>query len=104
MRQLVEKLWKHSEAQKEENACLRESLSKAHRAGKRQAAPFSKGPPKTNPQRPGRKRGKHYGVKARRPVPDHVDKGYEAPIGPRRPHCGSKELKQTNVFVNCTCP
>ena len=97
LREQVEKLRKHTEAQKEENARLRESLSKAHRAGKRQAAPFSKGPPKTHPQRPGRKRGKHYGVKVRRPVPDHFDESYEAPIGPRCPHCGSKELKQTRV-------
>ena len=32
-------------------------LEAARRAGKRQAAPFSKGPPKENPQRPGQKAG-----------------------------------------------
>jgi predicted nuclease with TOPRIM domain len=56
LRREVEKLQKQNEAQKEENARLRESLGNAHRAGKRQAAPFSKGPPKTNPKREARRR------------------------------------------------
>jgi len=98
LRQQVEKLRKQNEAQKQENARLRDSLSGAQRANKRQAAPFSKGPPKTNPRRPGRKPGKHYGVKARRPIPNHFDESYEAPIGPRCPHCGGQELKQTGVM------
>src|SRR3990172_8692093 len=34
-----------------------EQLEAARRAGKRQAAPFSKGPPKENPKPPGRKAG-----------------------------------------------
>ena len=36
---------------------LRKELEEALRALKRQAAPFSKGGPKPNPQRPGRKPG-----------------------------------------------
>lgn len=79
-----------------ENAQLRESVSEAQRAGKRQAAPFSKGPPIPNPKRPGRKPGKDYGVKARRPIPDHVDESYEAPIGPC-PHCGGEDFQETKV-------
>ncbi|MGH7908748.1 MAG: IS66 family transposase [Thermodesulfobacteriota bacterium] len=97
LRQQVETLRKQNQAQQEENTRLRESLSEAHRAGKRQAAPFSKGPPKTNPKRPGRKPGKDYGVKARRAIPDHFDESYEAPIGPRCTHCGGQELEDTEV-------
>jgi transposase len=36
---------------------LKAELEEARRAGKRQAAPFSKGPPKARPKRPGRKPG-----------------------------------------------
>jgi len=97
LRQEVETLRKENRAQKEPNALLREHLADAHRAGKRQAAPFSKGPPKTNPTPSGRKRGTPYGVKARRPVPDHFDESYEAPVGPRCPRCGSEDLEETGV-------
>jgi len=97
LRQEIDRLRQENRVQKEENARLRESVAEAHRAGKRQAAPFSKGPPKTNPKRPGRKRGEQYGVKARRPVPDHFDESYETPIGPECPHCGSNELEEVRV-------
>lgn len=43
---------------------------KAARAGKRQAAPFSKGEPKKNPAKTGRKSGRQYGLKAHRPLPE----------------------------------
>jgi transposase len=56
-----------------ENARLRGQLEEARRAGKRQAAPFSKGDSKKDPARPGRKSGADYGTRAHRPVPDHVD-------------------------------
>jgi len=56
-----------------ENVRLRSQLEAARRAGKRQAAPFSKDDPVKNPARPGRKSGAGYGIKAHRPVPDHVD-------------------------------
>lgn len=84
-------------------------LEKATRAGKRQAAPFSKGPPKDKPKKPGRKSGPKYGSKAHRPLPeqdpdeivdvplpescnacggavdeDHVDQQFQMEI-PRRP-------------------
>ncbi|MCA1698236.1 MAG: IS66 family transposase [Actinobacteria bacterium] len=52
---------------------LRGQLEAARRAGKRQAAPFSKGDPKKDPQRPGRKSGDRYGTKAHRGIPDRVD-------------------------------
>jgi transposase len=56
-----------------ENARLRGRLEEARRAGRRRAAPFSKGEPKKDPARPGRKSGAEYGARAHRPVPDHVD-------------------------------
>jgi transposase len=37
-------------------------VEKLTRGGKRQAAPFSKGPPKLNPRKPGRKSGDDYGT------------------------------------------
>jgi transposase len=45
---------------------LNGQLQQAQRAGKRQAAPFAKGPPKPEPKRPGRKPGPDYGPKAHR--------------------------------------
>ncbi|MDA8021362.1 MAG: hypothetical protein MPN21_28370, partial [Thermoanaerobaculia bacterium] len=36
------------------------------RSGKRQAAPFSKGKPKAEPEKPGRKPGDDYGMRPRR--------------------------------------
>jgi transposase len=97
LQQEMERLRKENQAQKEANARLRASVEAAQRAGKRQAAPFSKGPPKANPKQNGRKPGEHYGVKAQRPVPAHVDERYEAPIGPCCPHCGSDDLEETGV-------
>ncbi|MGH8933494.1 MAG: hypothetical protein ACRDZO_23385 [Egibacteraceae bacterium] len=58
------------------------------RAGKRQAAPFSKGKPKSAPGRPGRKPGQAYDRKAHRPIPDHVDEVVAAPAPEVCPDCG----------------
>ena len=96
LRQEIEKLRKENQAQEAENARLRASVSEAQRASKRQAAPFSKGPPKANPKRPGRKPGKAYGIKARRPVPDHFDESYEALVE-ACPYCASEDLEETEV-------
>jgi transposase len=52
---------------------LERILEEVRRGGKRQSAPFSKGTPKTNPKRPGRKKGAAYGKQATRPVPPRVD-------------------------------
>ncbi len=70
-----------------ENERPRRLLEEAPRAGKRQAAPFSRQEPKTDPQKPGRKAGKQYGCRYRRPLPEHVDEIIEVllPAGcPRR--------------------
>src|SRR3954470_9027539 len=65
---------------------LRSELEQARRAGKRQAAPFSKGPPKTDPKRPGRKPG-HPPSHRPAPPPEQVDRIIEVPLPPECPEC-----------------
>ena len=69
-------------------ARLEQLLEKSHRSNKRQAAPFSKGLPKADPKRPGRKPGDDYGQKACRAVPPVIDEFHDAPLPPRCPRCG----------------
>jgi transposase len=66
---------------------LRRENEKLQQAAKRQAAPFSKGPPKRNPKRRGRKAGKRYGRRASRPVPCRVDRVVEVPAPLFCPDC-----------------
>jgi len=73
-----------------ENARLRGLLEEARRASKRQAAPFSKGEPKRDPARSGRKSGEEYGTKARRGVPERVDEEIEVPLPDGCPCCGGE--------------
>ena len=68
---------------------LETQLETAQRAGKRQAAPFSKGEPKAHPRRPGRKAGAAYGPRARRPIPAHVDETIDVPL-PAACDCGGE--------------
>jgi transposase len=75
---------------------LTAQLDEQHRAGKRQAAPFAKGPPKPDPKKPGRKSGKHYGSKAHRPPPERIDEVHEAPLPDACPDCGGK-IDETHV-------
>lgn len=56
---------------------LEKLIEELRRRGKRQAAPFSKGAPKSNPKRPGRKPGQEYGARASRPRPAKVDETVE---------------------------
>jgi transposase len=72
-----------------ENEKLKDELDAARRAVYRQAAPFSRGQTVAAPQRPGRKPGVAYGVRAHRRCPSHVDEAYEAPLPPQCPHCAS---------------
>lgn len=67
---------------------LERLLEESRRGGKRQAAPFSKGPPKVDPQRPGRKPGGAYGAQASRAVPEQADRTIEAPMPGACPCCG----------------
>jgi transposase len=71
-----------------------ESLS---RAAKRQAAPFSRNVPKTDPQKPGRKAGADYGTKAFRTVPEKIDEVYDAPLPARCPYCGGTVFRSVGV-------
>lgn len=69
----LEALQKQIAELKQANAELRRMLEEALRASKRQAAPFSKGPPKTERKPPGRKPGDAYGLKAHREPPSELD-------------------------------
>jgi len=75
---------------------LTRKLDEAHRAGKRQAAPFAKGPPKAEPKRPGRKPGRDYGTKAHRSPPATIDEMLEAPLPNLCPDCGGP-VEEVNV-------
>jgi transposase len=65
---------------------LKAELEQSRRAGKRQAAPFSKGPPKAQPKRPGRKPG-HPPSHRPAPPPEQVDRTIEVPLPPECPEC-----------------
>ena len=76
---------------RKEIAQLRRIIEELRRAGKRQAGPFSKGPPKLKPKRPGRKPGDDYGTQFSRAttpsgtvnkyVKSYVIGSRETPIG-----------------------
>ena len=70
-------------------AQLEQLLEKATRAQKRQAAPFSKGTPKEDPKKPGRKSGDQYGPKAHRLLPEQEpDEIIDVPLPRECPDCG----------------
>jgi len=69
---------------------LEGSLEEARRAGKRQAAPFSRGEPKSAPRRPGRRSGEEHGRHGHRePLAGEVDEHLDAPLEPRC-ECGGE--------------
>src|SRR5512135_454056 len=65
---------------------LKADLEQSRRAGKRQAAPFSKGPPRAHPKRPGRKAG-HPPSHRPAPPPEQIDRTIEVPLLPECPEC-----------------
>lgn len=67
---------------------LTQALDAARRAGKRQAAPFSKGAPMPHPRRAGRRAGPRHGRHGHRRSPPHIDETLEVPLPPRCPDCG----------------
>jgi len=69
---------------------LRSQLDQAQRASKRQAAPFSKGNPKTKPKSTARPSGDAYGKHGHRLIPADadIDETLEAPLPDCCPHCG----------------
>ena len=72
----------------EEIRKLRKELETAQRAARRQAAPFSRGKPKTHPKAPGRKSGAAHGPHHQRPIPDHVDEEINVSAPEQCPACG----------------
>jgi transposase len=80
LRKRNERLRKENDRLKQETDRLRRELEAALRASKRQAAPHSRGKPKTNPKRPGRKPGRNYGKQACRPIPSRVDEQISVPL------------------------
>jgi transposase len=80
-----------------ENARLKQALEEARRAGKRQAGPFSKGPPKAKPNKRGRRPGDSYGKKAHRPLPGWIDQDVNVPLPGRCPHCGSDDIEPDDL-------
>jgi transposase len=83
-----QQLQKEKQRLQQENQQLREDLEAAQRAAKRQAAPFSRGKPKPNPQPPGRKSGAAHGPHSHRPIPDHVDEEIQVAAPEKCPRCG----------------
>jgi transposase len=67
---------------------LRKELETAQRAAKRQAAPFSRGQPKSDPKPPGRKSGAAHGRHYQRPTPDQVDEEIQVATPQQCPACG----------------
>ena len=82
LRQENERLHRENERLRGELDAARASLDQARRQAKRQAAPFSKGPPQLQPKKPGRKAGKAHGRHGHRLAPDPavVDEVLEAPL------------------------
>jgi transposase len=80
-------------------ADLTRRLEEALRAGKRQAAPFAKRPPKPDPKPPGRKSGDAHGAHGHRPPPppDQIDEVHEARLPDRCP-CGGA-ITETGVVA-----
>ena len=64
LRQENERLRQENERLQRELEGARAGLDQAQRQSKRQAAPFSKGPPKPQPKTPGRKSGTAHGTTA----------------------------------------
>jgi transposase len=85
-------------ALQEQVADLTRRLEKATRAGKRQAAPFRKGPPKPNPKTPGRKAADQHGAHGHRPPPppEHMDEVLDVALPDACPGCQG-HLHETDI-------
>ena len=108
LRQVVAEQQQQLEAQQRRIASLEKTdeelralVEELTRRGKRQAAPFSKGPPKEEPKRPGRKAGAEYGTKAHREPPDpaQITETHAVPLPDACPHCDGHALEVTHQDV-----
>lgn len=95
LRDEVERLERCNRELEDQVARLQAALEAARRAGKRQAAPFSKGAPKTRPRRPGRCSGEEHGRSSWRapPAPETIDEVVEALLPECCPACGGEALE-----------
>lgn len=80
----------------EENKQLRQKIEELERKHHRPHAPFSRGAPKPNPRRPGRKGGEAHGRHGHRQPPGSFDEEYEAPLPSRSPCCRA-EVQEVEV-------
>jgi hypothetical protein len=87
-RRRIEQLEKENQQFQEEIKRLRKELETAQHATRRQAAPFSRGLPKSHPKTPGRKSGVAHGPHHRRPIPDRVDEEITVSAPAQCPACG----------------
>lgn len=76
---------------------LQRIIQELRRVGKRQAGPFSKGPPKPKPKPPGRKPGDDYGTHFSRSEPEQIDETHEAELPAACPHCGGACVIETHT-------
>lgn len=78
---------------------LEKRLDAKERASKRQAAPFSKGPPKEQPRKPGRKAGDQHGPHGQRPPPpeEALAETLEASLPEACPNCGGDLAEDDDV-------
>jgi transposase len=76
---------------------LQQHVEALSRSSKRQAAPFSRGLPKADAKRPGRKSGDDHGVVSRRAIPDHIDEAHDAPLPNRCPRCGGNAFLDERI-------
>jgi transposase len=105
LRDQVGRLRQENERLRQENERLRRDLDEARarldqaqRQSRRQAAPFSKGPPQSRPKRPGRKSGPAHGRHGHRPPPSPaaVDEVLEVLLPHACPRCGGP-VRETEV-------
>ena len=85
-----ERLRAEGERLREANERLRGEVEALRRAAKRQAAPFSKGDPKADPKRAGRKPGAAHGRHAHRQPPERVDRVVVVGLPGCCPGCGGE--------------
>lgn len=85
------------QALRKEVAELRRVIEELRRAGKQQAGPFSKGPPKPKPKPPGRKPGEDYGEHFSRREPEQIDETFQAELPKACPHCDGRHITQTHT-------
>lgn len=90
LQQEKQRLEQEKQRLEEEIQRLRKELEAAQRAAKRQAAPFSRGQPKSDPQPPGRKSGAAHGPHYQRPIPDHIDEEIQVDAPEQCPECGGR--------------